>query len=86
MDTWLSVFAPPIVKRLNEAAPGADLNTTLVYYLMAMCPFESVAKERGSPFCGLFDDGDWAGFEYHGDIEKYYKTGCVPPRLILNPS
>ena len=36
-----------------------------------------------------FDEGDWAGFEYHGDIEKYYKTGCVPPRphqlSILDP-
>ncbi|TBU26108.1 acid phosphatase [Dichomitus squalens] len=78
-DAWLSVFAPPLVERLNKAAPGADLNATLLFHLMAMCPFESIAKETGSPFCELFDEEDWAKFEYHGDIEKYYKTGYGNP-------
>ncbi|KAM5541219.1 hypothetical protein V8D89_005148 [Ganoderma adspersum] len=78
MDTWLSVFAPRLLKRLGKAAPGVELDRRMVFDLMAMCPFESVAKlgERGgSPFCALFDEGDFRDFEYHGDIEKYYKDG-----------
>ncbi|KAM5541217.1 hypothetical protein V8D89_005146 [Ganoderma adspersum] len=80
MDTWLSVFAPRLLKRFNKAAPGVKLDTSMVFDLMAMCPFESVAKlwERGgSPFCALFDEEDFRDFEYHGDVEKYYKDGCV---------
>ncbi|KAM5541221.1 hypothetical protein V8D89_005150 [Ganoderma adspersum] len=78
MHTWLSVFAPRLLKRLNKAAPGVKLDTSMVFGLMAMCPFESMAKleERGgSPFCALFDEEDFRDFEYHGDVEKYYKDG-----------
>ena len=61
----------------------------MVFSLMAMCLFESVAKpelERGrggSQFCALFDEEDWRDFEYHADVEKYYKDGCVSPLLFL---
>ena len=43
---WLSVFGPPLAERLNRAAPGAALNATHVFGLLAMCPFESVAKVK----------------------------------------
>ena len=84
-NAWLSVFAPRLVERLSEAAPGAELNASLVFDLMAMCPFESVAKAgegkgkegEGSRFCALFDEEEFRDFEYHGDVEKYYKDGCV---------
>ena len=45
---------------------------------MAMCPFESVAKEALGPFCTLFSEDEFRAFEYRGDLEKYYKTGCAP--------
>ena len=45
--------------------------------LMALCPFETVAFERPSPFCDLFTPDEWESLEYYGDVEKYYKTGCV---------
>ena len=44
---------------------------------MAMCPFDSVAKETLSPFCTMFTEEDFRAFEYYGDLEKYYKTGYV---------
>ena len=72
---WLKAFAPPIAKRLEEAAPGSSLSDQDVFNVMAMCPFESVAKERISEFCLLFTDDEFKQFEYHGDVEKYYKTG-----------
>lgn len=49
---------------------------------MAMCPFESMAKQRTSDFCSLFIDEEFKQFEYHGDVEKYYKTGYVFVRII----
>ncbi|KAI0350156.1 phosphoglycerate mutase-like protein [Trametes cingulata] len=75
MDIWLSVFAPPIAERLRRGAPGANLTDTDVFNLLAMCPFETVAKETMSPFCAMFTEDDFRAFEYHGDLEKYYKTG-----------
>ncbi|KAI0671267.1 acid phosphatase [Trametes maxima] len=72
---WLSHFAPPLAARLLEGAPGATLNDTDVYALLAMCPFESVAVEALSPFCAMFTEDDFRAFEYYGDLEKYYRTG-----------
>ncbi|KAH8078392.1 acid phosphatase [Cristinia sonorae] len=74
-DEWLNVFAPPIADRLNKAAPGAGITNSDVFHLMAMCPFETIAKQRPSEFCRLFTDEEFLEFEYHGDVEKYYKTG-----------
>ncbi|KAK7691678.1 hypothetical protein QCA50_005077 [Cerrena zonata] len=74
-EAWLKVFSPPIIKRLQKAAPGASIAEEDVFNLMAMCPFESLAKQRASEFCSLFTDDEFKEFEYHGDIEKYYKTG-----------
>ncbi|KAL7279575.1 hypothetical protein ACG7TL_005975 [Trametes sanguinea] len=75
METWRSVFAPSIAERLTKGAPGATLTNEDVFHLMAMCPFESVAKETMSPFCAMFTEDEFRAFEYHGDLEKYYKTG-----------
>ncbi|CAL1711253.1 unnamed protein product [Somion occarium] len=76
---WLKVFAPPIAKRLEKAAPGAKVSNDDVFNLMAMCSFETLAKERGSEFCQLFKDREFKMFGYHGDVEKFYKTGYGEP-------
>ncbi|KAI1789933.1 hypothetical protein LXA43DRAFT_861908, partial [Ganoderma leucocontextum] len=72
---WLSVFVPRLIKRLNKAEPGAELDAHMMFDMMAMCPFESVAKEETSPFCALLDEEDFRDFEHDGDVEKYYKDG-----------
>ncbi|KAI0629941.1 acid phosphatase [Trametes polyzona] len=74
-NIWLSHFAPPIAKRLLKGAPGANLSNMDIFNLLAMCPFETVAEETMSPFCSMFTEDDFRAFEYHGDLEKYYKTG-----------
>ncbi|EPQ58850.1 phytase, partial [Gloeophyllum trabeum ATCC 11539] len=78
-DAWLSVFAPNITARLNAGAPGANLTDVDTYNIMTLCPFESVAKENTSAFCRLFTDEEFAGFEYMGDLDKYYGTGYGQP-------
>lgn len=74
-DQWTSIFAAPIVERLNSAAIGANLTATNIYNLMSMCSFDTLAKETPSPFCDLFTEDEFEGFAYVGDLDKYYGTG-----------
>lgn len=89
MGIWMSHFAPPITKRLLKGAPGVNLTNVDVFNLLAMCPFESVAKEALSPFCSMFTEDDFRAFEYTGDLEKYYRTGyasaghCFTTALLI---
>lgn len=72
---WLSIFAPPIAARLNQWAPGAHLKDKDVYGLMSMCAFHTLSLENRSPFCALFTEADFDGYEYRNDIDKFYGTG-----------
>jgi Histidine phosphatase superfamily (branch 2) len=87
---WLKVFAPPIKKRLNSAAPGAHLKKKDVYHLMSLCAFHSQFKMAPSPFCGLFETDEYTSYEYHADLGKFYGTGYVECLLLAgvycNPS
>ena len=64
---------------MNSYAAGANLNDVDTYNLVSLCPFESLAYLKKSPWCTLFEDipGAFAGFEYMGDLDKFYKTGWV---------
>ena len=75
MKAFIDVAAQHIADRLNSAAPGANLDPQDAYALMHLCPFETLAKERPSPFCPLFSKEDFAIYEYAGDLEKFYNTG-----------
>ena len=76
-SAWLNTFAPQITSHLNSAAPGANLTNTDTFNLISLCPFETVFLEKGSPFCDVFmeDQVSFPGFEYMGDLDKYYGTG-----------
>jgi len=75
MKAFVDVAAQHIAARLNSAAPGAKLDPQDVYAIMHLCPFETVAKERLSPFCFLFSKKDFEIYEYAGDLEKFYGAG-----------
>lgn len=45
--------------------------------LIALCAMETVAKEEYSPFCDLFTQKDFEGYEYSMDLDKFYHTGCA---------
>ncbi|KAK0230132.1 phytase [Armillaria fumosa] len=74
-NAWLAIYAPAITARINDGAPGANVSNADTYSLLSMCPFDSVAKEKRSPFCDMFEAADFEGFEYSGDLDKYYGTG-----------
>ena len=72
-----------IATRLNGGAPGANLTAQDAYAIMHLCPFDTVAKEMISPFCGLFSEEDFNVYEYAGDLAKFYNTGYA---YVVSPS
>ena len=74
---WLSVFGPKITARLNDNAPGANLTDEHTYSIMSMCAFHTLVLERQSPFCDLFEEKEWAAYEYYGDLDKFYGNGLA---------
>ncbi|CDO75209.1 hypothetical protein BN946_scf184794.g16 [Trametes cinnabarina] len=77
---WLATFAPPMTSRLNAGAPGANLTDTDTHNLLSLCPFETVATEKRSPFCNVYEElGAESAFSYNGDLDKYYGTGYGQP-------
>ncbi|KAJ1307056.1 hypothetical protein OPQ81_008035 [Rhizoctonia solani] len=82
---WLSLFAPPITKRLNDGLPGANLTDRDVFSLMNLCGFDWAAKNgAASPWCGLFSIDEWKNYEYYHDLEKYWSKsyGSVYARSL----
>ncbi|CAE6454714.1 unnamed protein product [Rhizoctonia solani] len=72
---WLSIFAPPITKRLNELLPGANLVDKDTVNLMSLCGFDTAAKDGvPSPWCNVFKNDEWKSYEYYTDIEKFYSS------------
>lgn len=73
-QTWQSVFAPPITKRLNENLPGAVLTDKDTIDFMDLCPFETVADPNGklSRFCYLFTKDEWHSYDYYQSLGKWY--------------
>lgn len=71
---WVKIFVPPIKKRLNKDLKGVHLNKTQVIWLMDMCPFDTVASNKGtpSPFCNLFTEEEWHQYDYYQSLGKYY--------------
>ena len=72
---FIEIAAEDLAARLNSGAPGASLTTHDAYTIMRLCPFDTVAKEVVSPFCGLFSGDDFKMYEYAGDLGMFYTTG-----------
>ncbi|KAI0371493.1 phytase [Pilatotrama ljubarskyi] len=79
-NQWLATFAPPMTARFNAGAPGANLSDTDTYNLLTLCPFETVASEKRSPFCDVYEELDAeSAFAYNADLDKFYGTGYGQP-------
>ena len=72
---WFATAYPPLADRLNKAAPGANLEPEDAYNIMALCPYDSLAKRKLSPLCRLFADQQFELFEYASDVLRYYGNG-----------
>ncbi|KAJ2974266.1 hypothetical protein NUW58_g8712 [Xylaria curta] len=71
---WVDTFVPPIAERVNKNLAGANLSYSDIIHLMDICPFETVANTDGhlSPFCHLFGEDEWNGFDYYQTLGKWY--------------
>ncbi|KAI0521351.1 histidine phosphatase superfamily [Xylaria bambusicola] len=71
---WVDTFVPPIAERVNKNLIGANLTNHDIIHLMDICPFETVANKDGhlSPFCDLFTEDEWHGFDYYQTLGKWY--------------
>ena len=73
-DEWQSIYTSPIATFLNGATPGANLTASDATNLISLSPFDTLFKETPSPFCDLFSQIDFDGFEYFNDLDKFYGT------------
>ena len=77
LRSWTETFASPIARRLNQAAPGADLLPIDIVYLFSLCAFEYAVNRRIANFCHLFSEIEWQDWNYWWDLEKYVLiSGC----------
>lgn len=72
---WAKTFAHKIASRLNKLAAGATLKPIDVPALMSLCAFDTLSREKTSPWCWVFEEKEWPHYEYSTDLEKYYHTG-----------
>lgn len=74
-SVWQAIYTAPLHAFFDEAAPGANLTDADISNLISLCPFETVAKEKPSQFCDVFNQTTFEGFEYFEDLGKFYGNG-----------
>jgi len=68
---WINTYLAETVIRLQKLLPGLHNLTQRDAFLMQnLCAYETAAF-KSSPFCGLFTETEWRGFEYTSDLSFY---------------
>ncbi|KAA1126794.1 hypothetical protein PGTUg99_021118 [Puccinia graminis f. sp. tritici] len=62
LASWLEININPIEPLVISEDPD-------------LCIFESIADEKLSRLCGIFEHVDWPGYGYYYDLDKYYNHG-----------
>lgn len=74
INQWIDSYLEHAVIRLQKVLPGIENITAQdVYGMQDLCSFETAAF-GSSPFCGLFTENEWRGYEYAADLDFYYDT------------
>lgn len=72
---WVENYLKDAAKRLQHLLPGyPDFGPRDALVLQDICAFETAAY-GSSPFCELFTETEWRGFEYHLDLMFYGESG-----------
>ncbi len=74
---WEKIYLNKTVKRLQQYT-SLNLTTELVYGMQSLCAYETVAFGY-SPFCELFTEEEWKGFEYFLDLQFSGDYGFQSP-------
>ncbi|VVT50207.1 uncharacterized protein SAPINGB_P002654 [Magnusiomyces paraingens] len=73
MREWIDVYLEEAVIRISKLFSGLEegqLTPTDIYNLQNICVYESAAY-GSSPFCKLFTEKEWRGYEYAADLVFY---------------
>lgn len=65
---WKPIYLANATKRLQPLVPGLNLTDDLTFGMQSLCAYETVGLGT-SPFCQLFTEEEWLGFEYTLDLE-----------------
>jgi hypothetical protein len=60
--------------------PGSsqfNLNVSDVAAMMNACPFDSFRLQRPSPWCSIFTDEEWLGYNYAYDLNQFGERNCA---------
>ncbi|KAF6838128.1 phytase [Colletotrichum musicola] len=76
---WREAFTAPIMRRLNDNLPGANINAEDTISFMQLCPFNTVVNGTQSRFCDLFTLDEWKDLEYYETLGKYYGFNAGNP-------
>ncbi|KAF4587539.1 histidine acid phosphatase [Ophiocordyceps camponoti-floridani] len=78
---WKKMWATPIMGRLNDNLPGANLSLSQAIYMMDQCPYNSVIEPDTpiSDFCNLFSRDEWRDYGYYHSLAKWYGYGNGNP-------
>lgn len=75
---WQEVYTQAPIKRIQPMIPGVKLTPSLMYGMMSLCPYETVAV-GSSRFCDLFTKTDWENYEYDIDLQFQGDYGFMNP-------
>jgi len=68
-NEWVDVYLEDAATRLQKVLPGiGNLTAPECLAIQDLCAFETAAF-GASPFCTLFTEQEWRGFEYHADLK-----------------
>lgn len=67
IEPFKQKYLADAVKRLRPQVQGLELDLELVYAMQSLCAYETVGRGT-SPFCQLFTEEEWLGFEYVLDM------------------
>lgn len=76
---WINTYMVDASVRLQKLLPGIhNLTTVDAFAMQAICTFE-YAADNYSPFCSLFTETEWRGFEYANDLKFYGESSFGSP-------
>lgn len=80
LSRFLESYIPAIAERLSseEQNPNINFSNVDIFSMQEMCGFETTVR-GSSPWCEVFSEEDWDGFEYARDVIHYYRAGPGTP-------
>lgn len=74
VQDYVKEYLAQTTAELQKHAKNVKLTPMLVHGMQQLCSYDTVAFGQ-SPFCGLFSEADWRGYEFAWDQRFFYDYG-----------